>query len=46
MFFEWKSLTTTTTTTTTTTKSEISCEDCQISHYGELCSKGEVNVPL
>jgi hypothetical protein len=42
MFYKWKSLT----TTTTTTKSEISCEDCQISHYQELCSKGEVIVPL
>jgi hypothetical protein len=46
MFFEWKSLSTTTTTTTTTTKSEISCEDCQIFHYQELCSKGEVIVLL
>jgi hypothetical protein len=45
MFFEWKSLSSST-TTTTTTKSEIGCEDCQISHNQELCSKGEVDGPL
>jgi hypothetical protein len=42
MFFEWKSLS----SSTTTTKSEISFEDCQISHYQELCCEGEVDVPL